>query len=153
MKMNKKPLPISTICAWEKRIDPTPDYQRPPAWSRKQKQLLIDSILREYDIPKMYWRAVNRPDGTKFEVIDGQQRLRSIWEYRAGAFGLPKDADPIGTVACAGKKYADLDMDISTIFDAYAVDVVIIDDAVENDFEDEVRDMFLRLQNGTTLKA
>ena len=31
MKMNKKPLPISTICAWEKRIDPTPDYQRPPA--------------------------------------------------------------------------------------------------------------------------
>ncbi len=153
MKMNKKPLPISTICAWEKRIDPTPDYQRPPAWSRKQKQLLIDSILREYDIPKMYWRAVNRPDGTKFEVIDGQQRLRAIWEYRAGEFGLPKDADPIGTIACAGHKYSDLDMDISTIFDAYAVDVVIIDDAVENDLEDEVRDMFLRLQNGTTLKA
>lgn len=153
MKMNKKPLPISTICAWERRIDPTPDYQRPPAWSRKQKQLLIDSILREYDIPKMYWRAVNRPDGTKYEVIDGQQRLRAIWEYRADQFGLPKDADPIGAVACAGKKYSELDMDISTVFDAYAVDVVIIDDAVENELEDEVRDMFLRLQNGTTLKA
>lgn len=153
MKMNKKPLPISTICAWEKRIDPTPDYQRPPAWSRKQKQLLIDSILREYDIPKMYWRAVNRQDGIKFEVIDGQQRLRAIWEYRAGEFGLPRDADPISAIICAGKKYADLDLDISTIFDAYAVDVVIIDEAVENDLEDEVRDMFLRLQNGTTLKA
>lgn len=45
MKMSKKTLPIATICAWKPRIDPTPDYQRPPAWSRKQKQLLIDSIL------------------------------------------------------------------------------------------------------------
>ena len=153
MKMNKRPLPISTICAWEKKIDPTPDYQRPPAWSRKQKQLLIDSILREYDIPKMYWRAVNRTDGTKYEVIDGQQRLRAIWEYRTDQFGLPKDADPINKVVCAGKKYSDLDIEISTVFDAYAVDVVIIDDAVENELEDEVRDMFLRLQNGTTLKA
>jgi hypothetical protein len=153
MKMNKKPYPISTLCAREKQIDPTPDYQRPPAWSRKQKQLLIDSILREYDIPKMYWRAVNRTDGVKFEVIDGQQRLRAIWEFRAGEYPLLKDADPIQGIACAGQRYDDLDMEISMIFDSYPVDVVIIDDAVENDFEDEVRDMFLRLQNGTTLKA
>jgi hypothetical protein len=30
---------------------------------------------------------------------------------------------------------------------------VVVTDAVVNDDEDEVRDMFLRLQNGTTLKA
>ena len=65
MKMSKKPLPPATICAWEKRIDPTPDYQRPPAWSRKQKQLLIDSILREFDIPKVYWWEVDRENGIK----------------------------------------------------------------------------------------
>ncbi|WP_298307367.1 DUF262 domain-containing protein [uncultured Erythrobacter sp.] len=153
MKMSKKPLPISTICAWKTRIDPTPDYQRPPAWSRKQKQLLIDSILREYDIPKMYWRAVDRDDGVKYEVIDGQQRLRTIWEYQAGEFALAKDTDPVNGISCAGTKYADLDLDVSTIFDAYPVDVVIVDDAVQTDEEDEVRDMFLRLQNGTTLKA
>ncbi|MEM5521428.1 DUF262 domain-containing protein [Sulfitobacter sp. AS59] len=151
--MSKKTLPIATICAWKPRIDPTPDYQRPPAWSRKQKQLLIDSILREYDIPKMYWRSVERDDGVRYEVIDGQQRLRTIWEYQAGEYGLPRDTDPIQGIAVGGKKYADLDMDISTVFDSYAVDVVIIDDAVQTDEEDEVRDMFLRLQNGTTLKA
>lgn len=153
MRMIKRPLPISTICSWQNRIDPTPDYQRPPAWSKKQKQLLIDSILREYDIPKMYWRAVNRDDGVKYEVIDGQQRLRTIWEYRAGEFALARDIDPINGVNCAGKTYDQLDLDISTIFDAYPVDVVIVDEAVQNDQEDEVRDMFLRLQNGTTLKA
>lgn len=153
MKMSKKPLPISTICSWRSRIDPTPDYQRPPAWSRKQKQLLIDSILREYDIPKMYWRAVNRDDGIKYEVIDGQQRLRTIWEFRAGDFAVARDADPIDDIPCGGKKYADLDLDLNTIFDSYPVDVVIVDDAVQSEEEDEVRDMFLRLQNGTTLKA
>ena len=105
MKMSKKPLPISTICSWEKRIDPTPDYQRPPAWSRKQKQLLIDSILREYDIPKMYWRSVKRDDGVRFEVIDGQQRLRTIWEYQNGDFGLARDADPVSGITIAGLKY------------------------------------------------
>lgn len=153
MKMSKKPLPISTVCSWEKRIDPTPDYQRPPAWTRKQKQLLIDSILREYDIPKMYWRAVSRDDGVKYEVIDGQQRLRTIWEFRRGDFGLARDADPINGIEIKSQKYEQLDLDVSTIFDAYPVDVVIVDDAVQNEEEDEVRDMFLRLQNGTTLKA
>lgn len=153
MKMNKKTLPIATICAWKKKIDSTPDYQRPPVWSRKQKQLLIDSILREYDIPKMYWRSVNRDDGVQYEVIDGQQRLRAIWEFHEGGYGLSKDIDPIQDILCANLKYSDLCMDISTIFDSYAVDVVIVDGAIQTDEEDEIRDMFLRLQNGTTLKA
>lgn len=153
MKINKKPTPIATICAWKDKIDPTPDYQRPSAWSRKQKQLLIDSILREYDIPKMYWRAVDREDGVKFEVIDGQQRLRAIWEFRDGDYSLPKDTDEISGIDCANKKYKELDMDVSIAFDSYVVDVAIVEDATQNNEEDEIRDMFLRLQNGTTLKA
>ena len=153
MRMSKKPLPIATICSWQNRIDPTPDYQRPPAWSRRQKQLLIDSILREFDIPKMYWRSVDREDGIKYEVIDGQQRLRTIWEFKAGDFALARDADPVDGIAIASQKYEDLDLDIGTTFDSYPVDVVIVDDAVQNEEVDEVRDMFLRLQNGTTLKA
>lgn len=50
-------------------------------------------------------------------------------------------------------KYSDLPLDLTSDFDSYAVDVVIVDEAAQNDNEDEVRDMFLRLQNGTTLKA
>ncbi|MEP3350129.1 MAG: DUF262 domain-containing protein [Marinomonas sp.] len=153
MKMNKKPTPISTICARKNQIDPTPDYQRPPAWSKKQKQLLIDSILREYDIPKMYWRSVDREDGIKFEVIDGQQRLRAIWEFQAGEYALSRDIDPINGLDCSGKKYSDLDFDMGVAFDSYVIDVAIIEEATQNEQEDEVRDMFLRLQNGTTLKA
>lgn len=35
----------------------------------------------------------------------------------------------------------------------YSFDVVIVENAIQNEEEDEVREMFLRLQNGTTLKA
>jgi hypothetical protein len=31
MKMRKKPLPLSAICAWEMRVNPILDYQHPPA--------------------------------------------------------------------------------------------------------------------------
>src|SRR3546814_14242446 len=90
MKMKKHPFAIPTVCKMQNRIDPTPDYQRPPAWSRKQKQLLMDTILRNYDIPKFYWRKVNRADGVQYEVVDGQQRLRAIWEFEADEFPLPR---------------------------------------------------------------
>lgn len=153
MKMSKQPYPITTLYGLRSKIDPTPDYQRPPAWSLKQKQLLIDTILRGYDIPKMYWRRIRRSDPFEFEVIDGQQRLRTIWEFCAGDFSLARNMDPVNGKVCAGQKYDQLDFDLRSAFDIYFIDVAIVEDAMENENEDEIRDMFLRLQNGTTLKA
>lgn len=153
MEMNKKPYALPTICRMKARVDATPDYQRPPVWSRKQKQLLMDTILRSYDIPKFYWRSVDREDGIRFEVIDGQQRLRAIWEFEQDGYPLAKDAEPINGVEVAGLKFSDLPEDIQEHFDTYMLDVVIVTDAKDDAQEEEVRDMFLRLQNGTTLKA
>ncbi len=153
MQMNKMAWALPTVCSIEPKIDPTPDYQRPPAWSTKQKQLLMDTILRNYDIPKFYWRKVSRPDGVLYEVIDGQQRLRTIWEYRADKFGLAREADPINGYKVSGLRFSELPPELMMAFDTYQLDVVVVTDAVVNDDEDEVRDMFLRLQNGSTLKA
>lgn len=61
---------------------------------------------------------------------------------------MPKDAEPVNGYDVANKKYSELDMDIATIIDSYNLDFVILD--TQN--EDEIREMFLRLQNGTTLK-
>lgn len=153
MDMSKRPMAVPTVCRMKNRIDPTPDYQRPPVWSRKQKQLLMDTILRNYDIPKFYWRQVNRADGIQFEVIDGQQRLRAIWEFANDEYPLQRDADPIDGIAVSGLKYSQLPMDLLDRFETYSLDVVIVTNAETEAHEDEVRDMFLRLQNGTTLKA
>src|SRR5262249_34558383 len=130
------------------RINTNPDFQRPAVWGTAQKQLLVDSILREYDIPKMYWRRTGTgPD--RYEVVDGQQRLRAVWEFFDGQFKLPKDADAVDGVSVAGLAYESLPDDLRIRFDVYALDVIVVEEADD----DEVREMFLRLQNGTSLKA
>ena len=148
MEISKKPWPVLSVCGIKNRIDTNPDFQRPPVWSRPQKQLLIDTILREYDIPKLYWRKTGfNPD--RYDVVDGQQRLRAVFEFHAGEFALPKDCEPINGISVAKMKYADLPDDLRLRFDTYSLDVIVLS---ETD-EEEVREMFLRLQNGTTLKA
>ena len=58
-----------------------PEYQREPdIWSREQKQRLIDSILRRFDIASVYFYC--REDGT-LECIDGRQRLNAIMSFLA----------------------------------------------------------------------
>lgn len=52
-------------------------------------------------------------------------------------------------MATAGSSYETLPDDLRVRFDTYALDVVVLEDTDE----DEVREMFLRLQNGTSLKA
>lgn len=153
MKMNKRPLPLATIYSYKSRIDPTPDYQRPAVWTIKQKQLLLDTILREFDIPKLYWRRVKRADNVEYEVVDGQQRIRTIWEFHDNEFRLSSDMDDVRGHNVAGFYYSELPLEITEIFDAYPIDIVIVEEAIQEHQEDEVRDMFLRLQNGTTLKA
>jgi hypothetical protein len=148
MEINKKPWPVLSVCMKKNQIDTNPDFQRPPVWGRSQKQLLIDTILRGYDIPKLYWRKIgSNPD--RYDVVDGQQRLRAIFEFHAGEFALPKDSDPIDGLDVSKGKYVDLPDDLRLKFDIYSLDVIVLSDTDD----DEVREMFLRLQNGTTLKA
>lgn len=148
MDISKKPWPILSVCGIKNAIDTNPDFQRPAVWSRGQKQLLIDTILRGYDIPKLYWRKTSTKPET-YDVVDGQQRLRTIFEFQAGEFNLPKDADPIDDDTIANLKYDDLPHNLRLAFDTYSLDVIVLSDTDD----DEVREMFLRLQNGSTLKA
>lgn len=149
MKINKDAWPLSIVYKRRTRINTNPDYQRPPVWSLAQKQLLIESILRNYDIPKLYWRLVSETPENKYEVVDGQQRLRAIWSFMSGEYVLPKDLDPIEGHDVAGRRYDNLDDCMADRIDLYKLDIAVLTDTTE----EEVREMFLRLQNGTTLKA
>jgi len=150
MKMSKNPFPLATLRGLRDQINTNPDYQRPAVWRGPQKQLLVDTILRGYDIPKLYWRQIEtKGNDERFEVVDGQQRLRAIWEFFDGKFKLPNESEAINGENIAGCKYSDLSTKLKIKFDVYALDVVILDTSEE----DDVRDMFLRLQNGTTLRA
>lgn len=133
------------------KIDPKPQYQRGSVWTRKQKQLLMDSILRGMDIPKLYLRTIG--DGVNgtydFEVVDGQQRLRAIWEFFDGEYPLSKDSElTLAGVDLGGQRYADMPPDAWIELGRYPLTVVELEAA-----DDEVEEMFVRLQNGTTLRA
>lgn len=148
MKTNTKTFSVNTVFGLRERINTNPDYQRPAVWTKAQKQLLMDTILRGYDIPKLYWKKVSdKPE--KYDVVDGQQRIRAIWDYFLNQYSLPANADDINGESVAGFKYEDLPLDLRISLDNFQLHIVIIEDADE----DEVREMFLRLQNGTSLKA
>ncbi len=148
MKRSTEQRTVRSFCRRMKKINLQPSYQRGAVWSKPQKQLLIDSILRDLDVPKIYLREI---DDSEFEeeAVDGQQRLTAISGFFNDEFPLAKDADDVDGQKIAGKKFSKLEEDIKDIFEAYELTAVILRNATE----EEVEEMFLRLQNGTTLNA
>jgi Protein of unknown function DUF262 len=62
-----------------------PEYQRRLRWTRKQKSLLVESLLLNVPIPPVF---LYESDLARYEVMDGQQRLNSIHEFLGNHFAL-----------------------------------------------------------------
>jgi hypothetical protein len=58
MKMIADKRELSKINKRRDRYD-IPDWQRQKVWSRPKKQLLIDSILRGWKLPKFYFLKIS----------------------------------------------------------------------------------------------
>jgi hypothetical protein len=82
-----------------------PKFQRGPVWSPQARTYLIDSILRGYPIPKLLLRTEVDRDSrrTVRDVVDGQQRLRTIVDFSAGKLVLGTKAKEL-----RGTRYSDL---------------------------------------------
>lgn len=148
--------------AHELRVNP--EYQRGLQWGLSQRQGLIDSLLRGYQIPIFYihleCRTNNYTQATESTawIVDGQQRLASIVAYCKNEFSLPDPkrarpgtivpVDPANLPAWAGKKFQELEQEDRERLLNHELLVVEID-ADRN----EVRDLFIRLQAGTPLTA
>lgn len=63
------------------RIDLDADYQREKIWTAKQQGLLLDSILRDIDIPKIYIVEVEGSKQFIYECIDGKQRMTALLRF------------------------------------------------------------------------
>jgi hypothetical protein len=66
-------------------INVRPEYQRRLRWSRKQKSLLIESLLLNIPVPPVF---LYESDLARYEVMDGQQRLNAVHEYLQNDFAL-----------------------------------------------------------------
>lgn len=68
-----------------------PWYQRRAVWNRSQKSYLINTIHESKPVPSIYIRHtidLEREMSTK-EVVDGQQRIRCLIEYKDDEFSAP----------------------------------------------------------------
>ena len=143
---------LDQLCRPNRRahLNLNPSYQRPgDIWSLPKKQLLVDSILRNYDMPKFYHRRLEGSEPYRFEVVDGQQRTRAIFEFFDGEFSLGEtSADIPGLGDLSGKFYADLSADAQDRFGNYQISVTELEECTD----EEVRELFLRLQEGESLK-
>ncbi len=90
MKMEARKMALDKIYKRRNRYD-IPDWQRGKVWSNDRKQLLIDSILRGWKLPKLYF-AKTSDDPEEFDVVDGQQRLMAIFEFFDGTLNLSDEA-------------------------------------------------------------
>lgn len=72
-----------------------PTFQRNYRWTAQRRQLLIDSILRNYPIGSLF--AVR--DGSAYAIFDGKQRIETLFAYMndefATASALPERLKPI----------------------------------------------------------
>lgn len=134
-------------------INLNPKYQRESVWTLDQKQLLIDSLLHDYDIPKLYFRELDDSEYT-YEAVDGQQRLRSIHSFIQGEYSLSENSEPVEikgmSYEIANKYHKDLNPQIRHKLQSTSLDVVILNSAYT---DDDIEDIFLRLQNGTPLNS
>jgi hypothetical protein len=141
MKMETRGKAIDKIYKRRDRID-MPDFQREEVWPESKKRLLIDSILKEWHLPKFYFRKLD--DGS-FECVDGQQRLSAIFEFFEDQLALDEDT----AKKAGGNKYSQLDDDISDAFDDFEIDI----EEIEGATEEELEELFRRLQLGTPLNT
>lgn len=131
-------------------------YQREKVWSEDKKSFLIDSILKNYPIPPVFFRMKIDPDTgiTKYDVIDGKQRLTTIRDFVEGKINLPEDFgdDSIGNPELNGASFEDLDKldKYKKQFWRYRIPIIFI----ETEDNALIKNVFDRLnRNGEPLAA
>lgn len=148
---------VSRLLRDRNLLDFTPPYQREGGvWSLDKKQLFVDSLFNRYDIPKIYLHRVNQEiAGFQYAVVDGKQRISTIYSFVVDDFSLGSDFKYDGPTTenppGPGQRYSDLLPAAQEIFREIQLDVVIIE--TNDDDEDEIEELFSRLNNGEKLTA
>lgn len=137
-----------------------PEYQRGEVWNLDQQKRLVDSVMRGYKLPVIYLHYKNREVAgmrqESYDIIDGQQRITALHRFAEGAFPLFEIDDPrakfpnfLHGEPCdwGGKDIHALSDELTEHFHNAQIPVAFIETTNDN----EVRDLFVRLQSGLPL--
>jgi hypothetical protein len=137
-----------------------PPYQRAgDIWGIEKRQLLIDSLLNGFDVPKFYMHEffpAEKVDGRtyKYAIIDGRQRLSAIWDFIDGDFPLADGFELINDPGTdlPGLTYSELGSEhprLQALFDSTPLSVITI----QTGETELIEEMFSRLNEAVPLSA
>ena len=140
------------------KFDLNPPYQRKSVWDDDRQSFFIDSLLRNYPIPPIFLKRIidDATGNTRFEVVDGKQRLTSIFRFIGNEIAASNEdeeaSDPLAPFV--GRYFRELDkpnlIGFKKNFWRYAVPVEYIDDIGDA----ELNKVFDRLnRNGVPLSS
>ena len=128
-------------------LDTTPYFQRGYVWDKTKASRLIESIIMGVPIPIVY--TAEEQDGTQI-VIDGQQRLKSIFGFIDGKF--PKNEKDFTLSGLKiktdynGYTFKELDKSDKNVINNYNLSLITITKDSDKDIRFEI---FERLNTGS----
>ena len=124
-------------------------FQRNYIWIHKDRVSLMETILLGYPIPEIYlWETGTDPNSgdTKYSIVDGQQRLRTIGQFIDGDLKLTDSGLEFRNSNYRGKTFEDLEPGLRSALWSYSISIRFVKQAI---YRDDIVKMFLRL-NGTS---
>lgn len=140
MKTNLEQMKVNWLNKSRQSIDLEPFFQRSSVWPKDKQQHFIDSILKNWGTPKIYFWKTGKD---VFACVDGKQRLISLFNFMDDK--LPLNSKYSGEYR--GKTYSKLLPTEQCQIDDYEFDIEVLTESKN----DEVFDFFKRLQRGTSL--
>lgn len=122
--------------------------QRGEVWNIEQKSLLIHSYIIHSPVPPLY--AVKNTDG--YDFIDGKQRSMATHEFLEDKYAL-KDVPPVEfdgfdeSIDLNGLKFSELPESVRDTILSFTLTIYSMEDMEE----DDISDVFMRLNNGRSL--
>ena len=151
-KREIKAIPVKQFIAdYVYRIDLDADYQREKIWSREDQEKLLDSIVQNIDIPKIYLVRVKSSETFDYECIDGKQRMATLLNF----YKPEQPGDNPLTIRIAGEKYTYQRLrrelpQLAQKIDEFELTFVIYSAQLDEEF---IREIFRRLQLGVRLNS
>lgn len=137
---------INDFLEWNRnnQLELNPRFQRRNVWTDRAKSFLMDTIVRGKPIPKVFIRQkINTTTKASIrEVVDGQQRLRTILSYINDGFTISKrHHEKFGGLYFSQLGEVDSEIQASILNYELSVDLLV------NMSDPEVLDVFGRLNS------
>lgn len=164
--MNRSTLPLGVGALYkywtssEQTLRCSLNFQRNSGmWNLITKSSLVASVLSDSFIPAVVFlkdkvgTSDKGKDICRYEILDGQQRLTSLFEFLDDRWALHGSIEPIEfdgfTYDIAGKKFSELEPELQDAIKGYRFSI----QALENYTFSEVEKLFFNINSGVALST